>query len=95
MTLYGRTIFIDARGLADCEANHKAVQTKLDFIIKNMATANERLSSIESQLTEASAEILAEIAALKTSETLSAEGLATLERIEAKATALASISPAV
>lgn len=58
----------------------------------NMANINERLAGIETKLSEASTEILALIETLR-SESLTPEGKAALDAIEAKATALADIVP--
>ena len=61
-------------------------------LAKLMATADERLAGVETALDEASTEILALIAKLR-GESLSAEGLATLDRLEVKAKALADVVP--
>lgn len=60
--------------------------------ITDMANINERLTAIETRMTEASKEILELIETLK-SEQLTPEGRAALDAIEVKATALADIVP--
>lgn len=57
-----------------------------------MATINDRFTAINTKLTEASTEILAELEKLR-GETLSDEARASLDAIEAKANAMADIVP--
>ena len=64
---------------------------KLEIIIMSLET---RFTDIENQLTEASTEILRELALLRDSG-VTPEAEVILARIEAKATALAAISPPV
>lgn len=59
-----------------------------------MANVTERFNTVIAKLTEASAEILAQIEKLK-EEDLSPEGEVALQTIEAKATAMAEISPPI
>ncbi len=73
----------------------RAIQQLDRKIDKIMATLQERFDAVNSALTEASAEILAEIAKLKEGGNLTPEQEASLEAIETKATAMASISPPV
>jgi hypothetical protein len=53
---------------------------------------NTRLAAVETGLNEAATEITAELANLR-GEVLTPEGLATLERLEAKSKALADLIP--
>ena len=58
-------------------------------------SVDSRLAALEGKLSEASAEILAELATLRTQAVVTTEGLATLDRLEAKANALADVSPPI
>jgi len=62
---------------------------------KIMATLQERFDAVNNKLKEASDEILAEIAKLKEGGNLTPEQEQSLENIEAKANALADVSPPV
>lgn len=65
-------------------------------ILKTMATVAERLSAVESALDEGAQELVAELAKLReqiANGTVTEEALATIGRLETKATALANIIP--
>src|SRR5262245_40380012 len=86
--------------LPHCPGSHAEAITKKDLVEMEkrlMAKQSELaglLKSVGDKLDEASTEILAEIEKLKqTDPDISAEGMAQLERITAKATALADIVP--
>jgi DNA-binding transcriptional MerR regulator len=68
------------------------IEELLSQLVTTTMNINTRLAAVETGLNEASTEITAELAKLR-EERLTAEGLATLDRLEAKSKALADIIP--
>lgn len=70
----------------------ETVKQQLAAILNTQMDINARLAKVETDLNEASTEILSELGKLR-AESLTAEGQETLTRLESKATALAAIIP--
>lgn len=85
-----KIIIFEISGLANKQ--HKQILAKLDQLERHMSAIDDRMAAISARVDEAATEIVDLINSLR-DETLSEEGRAKLDNIEAKVNALADIVP--